>query len=64
MLAGDAESARLADDARFEALNLRRFEKDFFLNIGAAEKQAQYAREWQDSRDRASASSSTRSRSA
>jgi methyl-accepting chemotaxis protein len=46
MLAGDAEASRLADDARAQGLDLRRFEKDFFLNIGNPEKQAQYQREW------------------
>ncbi len=46
MLAGDAEAMRLADDARAQGLELRRFEKDFFLNIGSADKQAQYARDW------------------
>jgi methyl-accepting chemotaxis protein len=46
MLAGDAEAARLADDARAQSLELRRFEKDFLLNIGNPEKQAQYGREW------------------
>ena len=46
MLAGDAEAMRLADDARAQSLDLRRFEKDFFLNIGNAEKEAQYARQW------------------
>ncbi len=48
MLAGDAEAARVADDARAEGIDLRRFEKDFLLNIGNAEKQGQYAREWND----------------
>jgi methyl-accepting chemotaxis protein len=46
MLAGDAEAARLADDARAWSLDLRRFEKDFLLNMGNAEKQASYHREW------------------
>jgi methyl-accepting chemotaxis protein len=46
MLAGDAEAARLADDARAASLELRRFEKDFLLNIGNSEKQGQYGREW------------------
>jgi methyl-accepting chemotaxis protein len=46
MLKGDAEAAALADDARAQSLDLRRFEKDFLLNIGNAEKQAQYHREW------------------
>ncbi len=48
MLAGEAEIARLADDVRAQALMLRRFEKDFLLNIGDAEVQSKYAREWID----------------
>jgi methyl-accepting chemotaxis protein len=46
MLEGDAEAARIADDARSEGLNLRRFEKDYLLNMGDAQKEAQYEREW------------------
>jgi methyl-accepting chemotaxis protein len=46
MLEGDAEAARLADDVRAEGLNLRRYEKDYFLNIGDAQKEAQYERDW------------------
>jgi methyl-accepting chemotaxis protein len=46
MLAGDAAAAALADDARAWSLDLRRFEKDYLLNIGNAEKQAAYHREW------------------
>ncbi len=46
MLAGDREAGRVADDARAWSLDLRRFEKDFFLNIGNPDKQAAYLREW------------------
>jgi methyl-accepting chemotaxis protein len=46
MLAGEAESAGRADDVRADALGLRRFEKDFLINIGDADAQAKYAREW------------------
>jgi methyl-accepting chemotaxis protein len=46
MLAGDAAAAALADDARAQSLDLRRYEKDYLLNIGNAEKQAEYHREW------------------
>jgi methyl-accepting chemotaxis protein len=46
MLAGDAEMARLADDGLSIALQLRRSEKDIFLNIGVAEKEAEYERAW------------------
>ncbi len=45
MLAVSAETARLADDARAYGLELRRFEKDLFLNIGNAEA-SDYGREW------------------
>jgi len=48
MLAGDAELSRLADDARATSLELRRFEKDYFLNVGSPDKQANYARQWSD----------------
>ncbi len=48
MLDGDAELSRLADDARASSLELRRFEKDFLLNIGSPDKQANYARQWGD----------------
>jgi methyl-accepting chemotaxis protein len=51
MLAGDAEQTRLADDARANAIELRRFEKDLFLSIGSADKEAQYGREWDGARD-------------
>jgi methyl-accepting chemotaxis protein len=46
MLAGDAELARLADDMLSAALQLRRAEKDVFLNIGEPEKEAEYERTW------------------
>jgi methyl-accepting chemotaxis protein len=48
MLEGDAEAARIADDARSTGLELRRFEKDLLLNIGAADKESQYARSWEE----------------
>jgi methyl-accepting chemotaxis protein len=46
MLANEAEVARLADDARSAALELRRFEKDILLNIGDAAKVGDYERQW------------------
>jgi methyl-accepting chemotaxis protein len=46
MLAGDARLAALADDARSGSLELRRFEKDWFLNVGNAEAEANYDRQW------------------
>ena len=38
--------------ARANTLGLRRFEKDYFLNIGAPEKQADYLAKWKDQRQR------------
>jgi methyl-accepting chemotaxis protein len=46
MLANDAAAAALADDGRAQSLDLRRYEKDFLLNIGNTEKQAEYHRDW------------------
>ncbi|WP_242392317.1 methyl-accepting chemotaxis protein [Anaeromyxobacter oryzisoli] len=46
MLSGDARMASLCDDARSEALLLRRYEKDTFLNIGEGAKQAEYFESW------------------
>jgi methyl-accepting chemotaxis protein len=48
MLEGDAETSRIADDARASGLELRRFEKDLLLNVGSADKESQYARSWED----------------
>ena len=41
-----------ANDARIAALDLRRFEKDFFINIGDKEKEAEYLAKWGDSRQK------------
>ncbi len=38
--------------ARANTLGLRRFEKDYFLNIGSSEKQAEYLAKWDDQRKR------------
>jgi methyl-accepting chemotaxis protein len=38
--------------ARANTLGLRRFEKDVFLNVGSAEKVAEYLAKWKDQRDR------------
>jgi methyl-accepting chemotaxis protein len=46
--------SRLADDGhrlRAHILGCRRFEKDNWLNIGDAEKEAEYARKWIEERD-------------
>jgi methyl-accepting chemotaxis protein len=46
ILNGDAATAILALDCRAHALDLRRFEKDVFLNAGDPEAQARYEVEW------------------
>ena len=38
--------------ARANTLGLRRYEKDYFLNIGAAEKEADYLAKWKDQKKR------------
>src|SRR5262245_36383741 len=38
--------------ARANTLGLRRFEKDYFLNIGSREKQTEYMAKWEDQRQR------------
>ena len=38
--------------ARANTLGLRRFEKDYFINIGAPEKQADYLAKWKDQKER------------
>ncbi len=40
--------------ARANTLGLRRYEKDYFLNIGSAEKEADYLAKWQDQFNRLS----------
>jgi methyl-accepting chemotaxis protein len=40
--------------ARANTLGLRRFEKDYFINIGAPDKQADYLAKWTDQRERLS----------
>jgi len=39
-----------ANDAHIHTLDLRRFEKDFFINLGNAEKEAEYLAKWNDTR--------------
>ncbi|HZZ84927.1 MAG TPA: methyl-accepting chemotaxis protein [Anaeromyxobacteraceae bacterium] len=46
MLAGDARASRFADDARAHTLGLRRFEKDYLLNLGDPGKLSSYDGEW------------------
>ena len=51
MLEGDANIAEHAARARANVNALRRFEKDYFINVGDATKEAQYLKEWTDERD-------------
>jgi methyl-accepting chemotaxis protein len=46
LLATDARMASRCDDARAAALGLRRFEKDLFLNLGDAAREAEYEGSW------------------
>jgi methyl-accepting chemotaxis protein len=46
MLSHDARAAALADDARARVLELRRFEKDYFLNMASPDVEAEYGRQW------------------
>ena len=39
-----------ANDAHIAALDLRRFEKDYFINIGDKEKETEYLAKWNDAR--------------
>ncbi len=46
ILEGDSHTARVAQDARAHVLGLRRFEKDFLLNLGDASADEDYAQRW------------------
>ena len=46
MLDTDAEFAQNAAEAHAATLNLRRFEKDMFLNMHSTEKLKEYAENW------------------
>ncbi|MDA8098092.1 MAG: methyl-accepting chemotaxis protein [Nitrospiraceae bacterium] len=48
MLKGDATISEHAARARANVLGLRRFEKDFFLNIGDRAKEEEYLKKWQE----------------
>ena len=41
-----------SQSARANTLGLRRFEKDYFLNIGSPEKEAEYLAKWKDQKKR------------
>lgn len=49
-LSVDARLATLADHAQASTLGLRRFEKDYFINIGDEERMASYLEQWNDER--------------
>ncbi|HUR82511.1 MAG TPA: methyl-accepting chemotaxis protein [Thermoanaerobaculia bacterium] len=45
----DVTVTNYSNDAHIAALELRRFEKDYFLNFGNAEKEAEYLGKWEKS---------------
>src|SRR5690349_4355220 len=51
ILQGDAKVSQHSASARANTLGLRRFEKDFCLNIGSKEKQEEYLKKWNDQRE-------------
>jgi methyl-accepting chemotaxis protein len=48
----EGQTSGLADRARAESLNLRRFEKDYLLNMGEPQEQAGYLERWKEERAR------------
>jgi methyl-accepting chemotaxis protein len=55
MLHGDANVSEHAARARADVLELRRFEKDVFINIGSTEKTEEYFKKWQDATEKVAA---------
>ena len=51
ILVRDAHVSEEALQAHVATLELRRFEKDYFLNIGAPDVQAGYLKKWQNARE-------------
>jgi len=51
ILTNDFAANSAANDAHIAGLNLRRFEKDYFINTGDAEKQADYAKKFEASKE-------------
>ncbi|MEK6744347.1 MAG: methyl-accepting chemotaxis protein [Nitrospirota bacterium] len=51
MLEGDANIAEHAARARANVNGLRRYEKDYFMNIGSADKEANYLKAWNEERE-------------
>ncbi len=52
MLAHEAKLSEHSARARANTANLRRYEKDYFLNLGDAAKLADYATKWADQKER------------
>jgi methyl-accepting chemotaxis protein len=52
IMAYDSALVENSQRARANTLGLRRFEKDIFLNIGSAEKEAEYLAKWNDQWER------------
>src|SRR5438445_8581697 len=51
MLRGDAKLAEHSSRARANTANLRRYEKDYFLNIGDNAKETDYFQKWTEQKD-------------
>jgi len=51
-LTNDFAANTASNDAHIAGLNLRRFEKDYFINIGNAEKQADYAKKFEETKEK------------
>ncbi len=51
MLQGDSAVAEHSSRARANILGLRRFEKDYFINIGSRDKEEEYLKKWQEQYD-------------
>jgi methyl-accepting chemotaxis protein len=48
MLQGDSAVVEHSSRARANILGLRRFEKDYFINIGSKDKEEEYIKKWQE----------------
>ena len=51
MLEGDSNVAEHASRARANILGMRRYEKDLFMNIGNADKEAVYLKDWNEQKE-------------
>ena len=52
ILEGDAKIFEHASHARANTLGLRRFEKDYFLNLGNSEKEKEYLEKWNEQKEK------------